>query len=128
MRERLTSNAAVIEHSNELSKAQVTQIFQMYMEDMKKDRRADQQGKTWAYYKSCAEAKMRREAGHVFVANAIWTIGLPRLPPFATEQRQLSATDLEAISEAIQSVLKWLDRIASALLNQHATAYYEEAV
>ena len=45
MRERLTPNAAATEHSNELSKAQVTQIFRMYMEDMKKDPRADQQGK-----------------------------------------------------------------------------------
>ena len=75
---------------------------------------------------------MRREAGHVFVANAIWTIGLPRLPPFATEQRRssatdLSATDLEAVPEAIQSVLEWLDRIASALLNHHATKEYQEA-
>ncbi len=70
----------------------------------------------------------RREAGHVFVANAIWTIGLPRLPPFATEQRRSSATDLEAVPEAIQSVLEWLDRIASALLNHHATKEYQEAV
>jgi hypothetical protein len=48
------------------------------------------------------------------------------LPPFATEQRQLSATELEAISEAIQSVLKWLDRIASVLLNHQAAKEYQE--
>ena len=50
-------------------KAQATQIFKMYMEDMKWSE--DQQGRKWTYYKGCAEAKMRREAGHVFVANAI---------------------------------------------------------
>ena len=71
MRERLTPNAAATEHSNELNKAQVTQVFKMYIEDINKEKRADQQGKTWAYYKSCTEAKMRREAGHVFVANAV---------------------------------------------------------
>ena len=71
---------------------------------------------------------MRREAGRVFIANAIWTLGLPRLPPFATEQRPPSATDLEAVPEAIQSVLEWLDRIASALLNHHTTKEYEEAL
>ena len=102
----------------------------MYMEDIKKEERADQQGKKWSYYKSCAHAKMKREAGHVFVANAIWTIGLPRLPPFATEQRRSSATDLsdtdlEAVSEAIHSVLEWLDRIANALLNHHASPEYQ---
>ena len=80
---------------------------------------------------------MRREAGHVFVANAIWAIGLPRLPPFATERRtssdsrssylpQLSAQDLEAIPEAIQSVLEWLDRIASVLLKHHTKKEYLE--
>ena len=128
MRELLIPDAAVTEHSNELSKAQVTQIFQMYMQDMKKDLRADQEGRQWSYYKSCAEAKMKREAGHVFVANAIWRIGLPRLPPFATEQRPSSATDLEAVPQAIQNVLEWLDRIASALLNHHTTKEYEEAL
>ena len=110
MREWLPPNAAATEHSKELSKAEVTEIFKMYMDEMKKDLREDQQGKKWTYYKSCTEAKMRREAGHVFVANAIWTIGLPRLPPPATEQR-LSAQDLHAVREAIQSVMGWLDLI-----------------
>ena len=106
---------------------------------MKKNLRADQRGKKWVYYKSCAEAKMRREAGHVFVANAIWTIGLPRLPPFATEQQRSSATeqrqdarrsaqDLEAVPEAIQSVLEWLDRIAIALVDHHTTPEYQDAL
>ncbi len=51
---------------------------------------------------------MRREAGHAFIANPIWQIGLPDVPHFdtkqaqssATEQRQdmeLSAQDLEAL-------------------------------
>jgi hypothetical protein len=41
----------------------------------------------------------------------------------------LSATASEAIvSEAIQRVLEWLDRIASALLNHHATKEYQEAL
>jgi hypothetical protein len=48
MREWPTPNAAATEHSNELSKAQVTQIFQMYMEDMKKDLREDQQDRKWS--------------------------------------------------------------------------------
>ena len=79
---------------------------------------------------------MRRQAGHVFVANAIWMIGLPPLPPFATEQLrsppaeqrhdpQLSAQDLEAVPEAIQSVLEWLDRIASVLLTHRTTKEYQ---
>ena len=79
MREGLTPAAAATEHGNELSKERVTQIFQ--------------QGQRWVYYKSCDEAKMRREAGHVFLANAIWTIGLPQLPSFATEQRQTPPTE-----------------------------------
>ena len=127
-REWLTPNAAATEHSAEFSKEQVTDIFKLYMEEMKKTLRPDQRGKKWTYYKSCTESKMRREAGHVFIANAIWTLGLPRLPPFATEQRPPSATDLEAVPEAIQSVLEWLDRIASALMNHHATKEYEEAL
>ena len=131
MRERLPPDAAATEHGNELSKAQVKQIFKWYMEDMKKNLRAEQQGKSYTYYKSCAEAKMKREAGHVFVANAIWAIGLPRLPACATEQRheaQLSAQDLGAYQEAIHSVLEWLDRIANALLNHRTTKEYQDAL
>ena len=139
MRTWLTHDAAATEHGYEFSKTQVTEIFKLYMEDMKKNLRPDQLGKKWVYYKSCAEAKMRREARHVFVANAIWMIGLPPLPPFATEQRQsppteqrhdpqLSAQDLEAVPEAIQSVLEWLDRIASVLLAHRATKEYQEAL
>ena len=74
---------------------------------------------------------MRREAGHVFVANAIWQIGLPCLPPFATDQRpsvQLSPQDLDAVPEAIQNVLELLARIASVLLKHHTTKEYQEAL
>ena len=34
---------------------------------------------------------------------------------------QLSAQDLEAVPEAVQSVLEWLDRIATALMNHRTT-------
>ena len=73
---------------------------------------------------------MKRMAGHTFVANAIWAIGLPGLPSFATEQgdQQLSAQDLEAVPEAIHSVLNWLDRLARALTIHHQTKEYQEAV
>ena len=116
MRAPFRPDAAATEY--ELSKAQVTKIFQTYTQDLKNEERADQQNKKWTYYKSCAATKMRREAGHVFVANAIWKIGLLRLPPFATKQWPVSPTDLEAVPHAIQSVLVWLDRIASVLLTQ----------
>ena len=74
---------------------------------------------------------MRREAGHVLAANAIWQIGLPCLPPSAIEQRpstQLSPQDLDAVPEAIQNVLEWLDRIATVFLNHRTTKEYQEAV
>ena len=100
---------------------------------MKPGLRRDQQCKKWTYYKSIAEAKMKREAGSVNVANAIWAIGLPCVQLFssATEQRQdasLSDQDLEAIPVAIQNVLVWLDRIATVIRNHHTTTEYKEAV
>jgi endonuclease/exonuclease/phosphatase family metal-dependent hydrolase len=139
MREMVIPRAAATEHGIELSRTEVSQIFTRYMDDMKKTLRPDQQGKKWTYYKGCAEAKMRREAGHVFIANAIWAIGLPRLPQFATDQArssateqrqdaQLSAQDLEALPWAIQSVLEWLDRVAVALLDHGTTPEYQEAL
>ena len=125
-----TTDAAATEHGEQLSKAQVFQIFTWYMQDMKTNLRPDQINKPWTYYKSCAEAKLRREAGHKFVAYAIWAIGLPRLPCFATEQRdqQLSAADLEAVPEAIRRVLNWLDRLACALQRHQTTKEYQDAV
>ncbi len=134
MREMVIPHAAATEHGIMLSKTQVSQIFTRYMDDMKKTLRPDQQGKKWTYYKSCAEAKMRREAGHVFIANAIWAIGLPRLPQFATrhavrfQDTQLSAQDLEALPWAIQNVLEWLDRVAVAFLDHRTTPEYQEAL
>ena len=113
MREMVIPHANATEHGIEFDKTQVTQIFKKYMDDMKKNLRPNQLGKKWAYYKSIAEAKMRREAGHVYIANAIWTIGLPRMEQFATDQARFSATDqdaqlsdqdLEALPWAIQSV------------------------
>ena len=73
--------------------------------------------------------KMKRMAGHTFVADAIWMIGLPALPSFATEQRgqQLSPQDLEAVPDAIHSVLNWLDRLAGALQRDRATSECKEA-
>ena len=100
MRPQVTTDATATEHGEQLSKDQVSQIFKRYMQHMKTEPRPGQSNKKpWAYYKSCAEAKMRREAGHTFVANASWAIGLPRLPSFATElqDEQLSAQDLEAV-------------------------------
>jgi hypothetical protein len=130
MRTLVTTDATATEHGEQLSKDQVSQIFKCYLQDMKTDPRPGQSNKKWAYYKSCAEAKMRREAGHTFVANAIWAIGLPRLPSFATERQdeQLSAQDLEAVPEAIHSVLNWLDRIASSLKQHQTTKEYQDAL
>ena len=73
---------------------------------------------------------MNREAGHTFVANAIWAIGLPRLPLFATKRpdEQLSAQDLEAVPEAIRNVLNWLDRIASSHSQHRQTPEYQLAL
>ncbi len=72
MRTRVTPDATATEHGEQLSNDQVSQIFKCYLQDMKTELRPDQFNKPWTYYKSCAEAKMRREAGRTFVANAIW--------------------------------------------------------
>ena len=82
---------------------------------------------------------MREQAGHVFVANAIWQIWLPALPRFATEHRrlrpeqqgqypQLFAQYILDVPWAIQNVLNWLDRIGLALLIHHTTDEYGEAL
>jgi hypothetical protein len=123
--------AAVTEQGIELSKEECTQIFQRYVDDMKKDLKPGQEGRPSTYYKSCAVSKMRSEAGHVFIANAIWAIGLPRLPQCATEQRQdtqLSRKEVEALQWAIQSVLEWLDRVAVVLIRHKTTSEYDEAL
>ena len=99
------------------------------MEDFKRTLRPEQRNRKWTYYKSCTESKMRRMAGHTFVAKAIWTIGLPAIPSFATEQRnqRLSSQDLEAVPDAIHNVLNWLDRLAGALLRDRSTSEFQEA-
>ena len=85
----------------------------MYKEEFKRTMREDQKGKKSSYYKSCTETKMRRKAGSSFLANAIWQIGLPRLPPFATEQqgKQLPKQALEAVPEAVRNVLQRFGRM-----------------
>jgi len=130
MRTWVMTDATATEHGEQLNKDQVSQIFKLYMEELKAKLRPEQCKKKWSYYKSCTEAKMKRKAGHTFVVNAIWAIGLPRLPPFATEQRdgQLSGQDLEDVPQAIHSVLNWLDCIASALKQHQTTKEYQDAV
>ena len=93
------------------------QYLKAHKAEMRTNRRPDKH-----INNNCANAKLRTEAGSTFLANAIWAIGLPRLPPFATEQREqrLSARDLEAVPEAIHSVLKWLHRLATALTEPFA--------
>ena len=138
-REMVIPHGDATEHPIELSNTELDQVFAKYMDDFKQDLRPEQQGRKWTYYKRCSETKMRREAGSVFIANAIWQIGLPPLPQFAadrepssaTEQRpdaQLSAQDLQALPWAIRSVLECLDRVAVALLEHRTTPEFKEAV
>ena len=124
-----TAAAAATEHDRDLSRDEVRQIFKTYMNDLKNDLRPEQQNKKWTYYKSCTESKLHSLAGNKIVAYAIWMIGLPALPPFATEQRgqRLSQQDLEAVPDAIHRVLNWLDRLAGALLTDRATSPFQEA-
>ena len=123
-------STAATEHGKRFNKKQVSQIFKLYMDEFKTTLQEDQLGKKWAYYKSCCESKMRRDCGSAFVANAIWEIGLPRLPPFATEQRgqQLSQQALDAVPGAIHDILNWLDLLADALSHHKATQEYATAL
>jgi len=73
------------EHESLLTKSQVAQIFQMYSQQM--NWQPYQKGKKSSYYKSCTEVKLRKLAGSVFIAKAIWAIGVPALPSFAPERR-----------------------------------------
>ena len=139
MREKVIQRVTATEHDIELSKTEVKQIESKYMEDMKAEGNPKQRGKSWVYWHSCVQAKMRREAGHALIANAIWEIGLPRMPQFATDQAPSSATeqredarlstqDLENLPWAIRNVLEWLDRVAVALLDHKNSAEHLEAV
>ena len=97
MREMVIPRAAATGLDTELSRIEVSQIFTRYMDDMKKTLRPEQQRKTWTYYKGSAEAKRRREAGHVFIAKALWAIGFPPLPQFASDQARSSAAEQDLI-------------------------------
>jgi hypothetical protein len=123
-------STAAAEHDKQLSKDEVTQIWKLYLDDFKTSLRPEQLGRKWTYYKNCAESALRRETGSKHVAYAIWEIGLPRLPPFATEQRgeQLSERELEAVPEAIHNVLNWLDVLAQALSHHKSTSEYQTAL
>ena len=60
---RSTAAAAATEHGRDFSRAEVTQMFRQYMEDLKNELRRDQLGKNWTYYKSCTDSKLHRLAG-----------------------------------------------------------------
>ena len=128
---RIDANAestAATEHTKQLSKEEITQIFKRYMHNI--EWRTEQLNKDPTYYKSCTESRLRGKAGSTNVAYAIWEIGLPRLPPFATEQqgKQLSQQELEAVPEAIRNVLNWLDLLAYALKQHESTPEYQKAL
>ena len=53
---------------------------------------------------------------------------MPWLPPFATEQRPPKTSEIKDVPQAIQYILDWLDRIASARLSHIQTNEYKEAV
>ena len=53
---------------------------------------------------------------------------MPLLPTFATEQRRPETSEIQTVPQAIQNVLGWLDRIASARLSHLQTPAYKEAV
>ena len=121
------------EDSGQLNKEEVAAIFKEYIADMKTNLRPDQCNREEAYYRSCANAKLRKEAGSTCVAKAIWAIGLPPLPWCWTDLEAvpgsvLSEEDLEAVPRAIDSVLKWLDRVATELTVYHTTKEYQNAV
>ena len=115
-------------HESLLSKSQVEQIFAVYMKHI--DWKPFQRGKKYTYYKSCTEVNLRNRAGSTFVAKAIWAIGMPTLPSFATERRAepLLDTDLQRVPAAVVDILNWLDLLATALCEHRATPEYAEAV
>ena len=116
--------------SRQLNYEQVTQIFNIYMAEMMHNLLPHQHNKTQAYYRSCASAKLKDEAGSKNLAQSIWAIGLPPLPwGFPVQQhRRLSEGELQAIPWAINSVLNWLDLLAITLTHYHTTDQYQDAV
>ena len=122
---RLASMRSRFQHATEtsgqLNKQQVAEIFKVYAAAMNRNMRPDQCIKQRSC-ESSVNAKLKNEAGCTGLAKAIWAIGLPRLLPLATEQQEqrLSVRELEAVQEAIHSVLNWLHRLATALTEQRA--------
>ena len=107
------------------AKEQIQQVWAICFEKFKTTLRPDQREKKWTYYKSCFESALRKEAGSTFVVNAIWEVGLPPLPAFATEPRRvLSLLELEAVPRAIHDILVWLDSIAATLIKHRSTPEY----
>ena len=104
-------------------------LFDAYTTEVKKTLRQEQQGKKSTYYKSITEANLRREAGSVNVAKAIWAIGLPQRSCLVTDSvnDKVSVEQRQILREAINNVLQWLDRLAQALLRHRNTQSYEHA-
>ena len=66
----------------QLTKEQTSPIFNEYLED-RKEHDEYKPGKQWKKNKSCGAAKMKKEVGSEFLANALWQIGCPWLPSLA---------------------------------------------
>ena len=106
---RSTAAAAATEHGTELSKAEVTLVFEQYMEDLKTELRPDQLGKKWTCYKSCTEAKNETHG---------WThLQCPRL----LQSSEVSGYPHKTWkpSQTPFTVLNWLDRLARAVQRGH---------
>ena len=108
------------------SGTQVADVRKLYYGRFLTTARADQDKKR---LRSCFAARLKTEAGSSFVAHAIWEIGLPRLPAFATEQRPrpLSAKELQDVPIAFRRILNWLDSLAVTLVRHRATEEYQTA-
>ena len=127
MRSGFTSEAT--EQAGCLTPHQVSMLFDAYTTEVKKTLRPEQQGKQSTYYKSITEANLRREAGSVNVAKAIWAIGVPQWSCLVTESvdDKVSVEQRQILREAVNNVLQWLDRLAQALLRHRNTQSYEHA-
>ena len=53
---------------------------------------------------------------------------MPLLPTFATEQRLPKTEEIQTVPQAIQNILGWLDRIATARMSHLQKPEYKEAV
>ena len=82
------------------SGTQVTRVRDLYYGRFLTTARPDQDKRR---LRSCFASRLKTEAGSSFVAHAIWEIGLPRLPSFATEQRQTQLSASEATSRSQQT-------------------------